>query len=420
MAPVCGSATIVSLTPLPLERDSRTFRIAHSFAEAGWRSVVVEGEASARPFWGEGIEVLALSSRPGAATPPGGAAARPGAVARLRMGEFGRLGEYALYAAYRGCDWWRYRRPAGRVPKADLYYLHSFELHRAVAARGVPIIYDAHDFYRGIEPPLSQPSFDRHCLRPFLDRLEGRLVAEAAAVVTVSGGVAGLMEQTLGRRPVVIRNCHDERLDRPVAPDLRARLGLTPEDCLCVVVGNRKRGMAVEVAVEAFSRLPPRFHLAFVGRGYDADRDRLTSGPASAQLHFGNAVLPNQIVPFIRSADLGLVLYRRHSENYAAALPNGFFQAVAAGLPLVRAALPEIEAVIAGRDVGVCFDRLEPQSLADAVLAGAARAPQLRPAAAALGRELRWQSEAERLLPLVAGALRSRALPAGTALQGVH
>ena len=42
------------------------------------------------------------------------------------------------------------------LPPAELYYLHSFELHRAVAplaARlGARVIYDAHDFYRGIEP----------------------------------------------------------------------------------------------------------------------------------------------------------------------------------------------------------------------------------------------------------------------------
>lgn len=415
--PPPDSATIVSLTPLALERDSRTYRIAHSFAEAGWRSVVVEGEASACPFWGNRIEVVSLSPRRAAtAASPG----HHGAVARLRAGEWGRAGDYALYAAYRGYDWWRYRRPAPRVPAADLYYLHSFELHRAVAHRRVPIIYDAHDFYRGIEPPSSTPAFDRHCLRPFLDGLEGRLVADAAAFVTVSAGVAGLLERTFRRRPLVVRNCHDERLDRPIMPDLRARLGLTPEDCLCVVVGNRKRGMAVEVAAEAFARLPGRFHLAFVGRFYDADRERFASQPGAARLHFNNWVLPNQIVPFIRSADLGLVLYRQHSENYEAALPNGFFQVVAAGLPLVRAALPEVETAIAGRDVGVRLGRLDPQTLADAVLACAGRAAQLRPAAMALAGELRWQSEAERLLPLVEGVLRSRRLPARPALQEVH
>lgn len=415
--PPQASPTIVSLTPLPLERDSRTWRIAHSFAEAGWRSVVVEGEASASPFWANTIEVVSLAPPRAAAAATG---AGHGAVARVRAGEWGRAGEYALYGAYRGYDWWRYRRPAGRVPAADLYYLHSFELHRAVARRGAPVIYDAHDFYRGIEPPPSTPAFDRHCLRPYLDRLEGRLVADAAALVTVSTGVARLIERTFGRRPAVIRNCHDERLDRPVASDLRARLGLAPDDCLCVVVGNRKRGMAVEEAAAAFARLPRRFHLAFVGRGYEADRDRFASQPVGSRLHFGNWVLPDRIVPLIGSADLGLVLYRQHSENYAAALPNGFFQVVAAGLPLVRGNLPEVESAIAGRDVGACLERLDPQPLADAVMACAGRAGELRLRAAALARDLRWQSEAERLLPLVEGVLRSRPLPVRPALQGVH
>ena len=53
-------------------------------------------------------------------------------------------------------------------------------------------------------------------------------------------------------------------------------------------------------------------------------------------------------MPTIRTADLGLVLYEPYSENYRYALPNGFFQLVAAGLPIVRGQLQEIEAAIGG------------------------------------------------------------------------
>jgi glycosyltransferase involved in cell wall biosynthesis len=320
----------------------------------------------------------------------------------LRRGRFGWGGELALYAAYRVLDGWRHtRRAFDIIPRADLYYLHSFELHRSIAGRGAPIIYDAHDFYRGIEPPDRQPSFDRRRLRPFLDRLEDRLVASAAACVTVSDGVAGLMEEAFKRRPVVIRNCHDDRLDRAIEPDLRARLGLSPGDRLCVVVGNRKRGLAVDVASEAFARLPDNVHLAFVGRFYDADRERLNGHVAANRLHFAHCVAPNEVVPFIRSADLGLVLYEHYSENYRLSLPNGFFQMVAAGLPLVRARLPEIETAIAGRAVGVCLDRLDPEALAAAIRHCIVAAPELRSASTKLGRELRWDREAVRLYRLI-------------------
>jgi hypothetical protein len=402
----CGAArrpVAVSLTPLPLEADSRAFRIACGLADSGFRSIVVEGQASRQRFWSDVIEVRS-SAAP--AKDRSGISRRGGA---LRDRGFGCGGELALYAAFRCRDYWRHcRRKRGIIPRADLYYLHSFELHRAIAACGVPIIYDAHDFYRGIEPSERQPSFDRNRLRPFLNRLEDRLVASAAAFVTVSEGVAGLMEATFKRRPVVIRNCHDERLDRTIAPDLRARLGLSAADRLGVVVGNLKRGMAIDAAVAALAMLPEHFHLAFVGRFYEAYRERIRDHPAAARLHFGHYVPPDEVVPFIRSADLGLVIYECYSDNSRWMLPNGLFQVIAAGLPLLRGHLPEIEATIGGRPVGVCLERLEPQPLAAAVQHCTAAAPELRAAAAALGRELRWERETVRLHRLLDAVLPGR------------
>jgi glycosyltransferase involved in cell wall biosynthesis len=401
----------VSLTPLPLEADSRAFRVACRLAEAGFRSIVVEGRASRQRFWSDKIEVRSCGAY---ARDRFGTAPRGGA---LRRGRYGRGGELALYAAFRWHDFWCHcARPFALIPPADLYYLHSFELYRAIAARRAPIVYDAHDFYRGIEPPERQPVFDRERIRPFRERLERRLAAAAAALVTVSDSIATMMEATFGRRPTVIRNCHDARLDRAIDPDLRARLGLSAADRLCVAVGNCKRGMAVDVAVAALSRLPCHFHLAFVGRFYDADRDRLRDHPAADRLHFGHCVQPDEVVPFIRTADLGLVLYEPYSANYRAALPNGFFQIVAAGLPLIRAPLPEIEAAIAGRRIGICLDRLDPPHLAAAILDGAASAPELRAASAAVGRELRWEQEAIRLDSVLKTVLPERAGAAATEL----
>ena len=407
MTPSLACGTVVSVTPLPLEADSRAFRIASSLGEAGWRSIVIEGRASATRFWGRAVEVRSLgsqASRSAASSPR--RRARGGAVAMARSGRLGSGGELALYLGFRGREWWNHCwRPRWCVPAAELYYLHSFEFHRAVApiaARtGARIIYDAHDFYRGIEPPERQFAFDRNRMRPFFDALEARLVAAADATVTVGDGIADLMERTFGRRPTVLRNYHDERLDQAVEPDLRTSLSLAPTDRLCVVVGNRKSGMAVDTAVDALAMLPTHFRLAFVGRGYEADSERLRRHPAASRVHFGRHVAPTQVVPFIRTADLGLVIYEPYSANYRYALPNGFFQVIAAGLPLVRAALPEMEAAIGRYPVGARLDRLDPPPLAAAILRCDEETAGLRSAVAALARELRWETESLRLSRLV-------------------
>jgi glycosyltransferase involved in cell wall biosynthesis len=407
----------VSLTPVSLDADSRAFRIAGSLADAGFRSVVVEGRASSDRFWGEAIEVRSIGGRNAvSAVPARSTTPYRRALGALRGGRLGPLGEQALYLGFRGYDWWQHcRRPSQLLPAAELYYVHSFELYRAVAPLAARfeacVIYDAHDFYRGIEPIECQRSFDRHCLRPFLDRLEDRVVDSADAVVTVSEGVADLMERGFGRRATVIRNCHDERRDRAVVPPLRRVFGLSAENQLCVVVGNYKPGMAVSVAADALGLLPERFHLAFLGRGYEAMAAKLRSHPAGNRLHFGHFAAPDAIVPSIRSADIGLVIYDVYSENYRCALPNGFFQILAAGLPIVRAPLPEIEATIGHHPVGVCLARLDAAALAQAIARCADDTKTLRANAAALAHELRWETEAARLRRLVDSLIADPMLP---------
>jgi glycosyltransferase involved in cell wall biosynthesis len=405
----------VSLTPVSLDADSRAYRVATSLAEYGFRSIVVEAQPSRQRYWDEEIEVRSPAAAPAGRGPS--RASLPGsAIGALRSGAFGAAGEFALYLGYRLYDWRRHLQGLrALLPPADLYYLHSFELYRLVAElavrRGARVIYDAHDFYRGIEPAERLRSFDRNRLRPYLDRLEERLVAKADAVVTVSEGVARLMEAEFGCRPAIIRNCHDARLDRPVKRDLRAALRLAPADHLAVVAGNAKSGMAIEKAADAIALLGERFHLAFVGRGYETAAARLRSHPASDRVHFIGGLAPNEIVPFIAVADLGLVVYEPYSENYLAALPNGFFQVVAAGLPVVRGGLPQIEAAIGGCNVGICLPRLDAPRLADAIRACMGNASSLRAAIAALARGLSWQAEAARLYRLLDDLLERPAAP---------
>jgi glycosyltransferase involved in cell wall biosynthesis len=402
----------VSLTPLALETDSRSFRIAQGLAELGYRSIVIEGKASTRHFWDEAIEVRSLDPQPGPAAAPAGGGGRGGVVTALREGRGGAPGEALLYAGFRGHHWLRFGHKARRlVPPAALYYLHSFEFYDAVAplaARGgARVIYDAHDFYRGIDPAAAQRPFDRNWLRPFFNRQEDRLLANADAVVTVSEGVAGLFEELCGRRPAVIRNCHEDRQDTPPKADLREKLGLSEADRLCVVVGNYKAGMTVQAAIEALALLSDEFHLAFLGRGYEKLAALSRPAEIARRLHFGHVVAPSEVVPTIRSADIGLVIYEPYSENYRYALPNGFFQVVAAGLPLVRGYLPEIEETIGGAEIGECLARLDAASLAGAIKSCAGNAATLRANVAELARALRWENELQRLRRLI------DSLPAG-------
>lgn len=396
----------ISVTPLSLDADSRTLRIAVSLARHGFRSGVLNGGCMGS--FPE-IEVdsigAALPRQHGVST----RASRSRLVATLRNGRLGIPGEFVLFVAFALYHYAKYVFST-RIPPADLYYVHSYEYYAAVKRVAnrcrAPIIYDAHDFYQGITAGADLSRFDRVWRLPFLRRIEARCITQAAAAVTVSPGVADLIEREYGRRPVVIRNLHDDRMDREPVQKLRERLGLTEESRLLVVIGNYKRGMAVDQLMAAMDQLPASVHLAFVGRGYDAVPE-LQGRPGDGRVHCNVAVSPQEVVPFIRSADVGLVIYRPYSQNYLHALPNGFFQVVAAGLPVIYPRLPEISAVVQTSGIGVCLDELTSPNIADAVMKVLSNTSQYAKASADLAAGMRWAEEEKLLFGLVDDVLRT-------------
>jgi glycosyltransferase involved in cell wall biosynthesis len=425
-----GPATIVSVTPIAIERDSRTLKQATSLARLGYRSVVVEGERSAFDSSDLSFELVTVAGAPPPPTDTGG----PEPIARnghapippvqsevsTPRRPWGHLWP-GLVSTYWRSRWalndWRFRvrasfdwnrRTYRALPAADLYVLHSYAQFPAVFMASIRhsgrIAYDAHDSYFEIEPETGG-AWDRA-----MAAIERLCVRFAAGFTTVSGGVADILEERHRRRPLVLRNCHDLRLDRPAGMGgLRDVLGLTGREFVLVSVGNYKPGMGAKEAMRALADLPARVHLAFVGRGFAPVRDQARELELQERVHFPGAVPPAQVAQFIASADVGLVLYRPLTRNYLYALPNGFFQAIAAGLPLLYPRdLPEVRAIAERHEIGLPVDPTDPTSIADGVrelIDDPDRRKALRKNAGAARDAESWEREEQTLDTYVASIL---------------
>jgi glycosyltransferase involved in cell wall biosynthesis len=382
--------TVVSITPLALERDGRTVKQAASVARLGYRSVVVEGRASRLAQDRLPFEVQSVRG----------------------VGWLDRLP--ALRYAYDSVI--RYGlRTFLATPRAALYYLHAFNQFPAVYLRSrmhrVPYVYDAHDFYAEIEPPQDLGWAHRMFRLPWERWLEGRCIRHAAAVVTVSDGVAALQRGAFGCRSVVVRNCEDPRLQRPPGRSLRAAARVDPGDFLLALVGNAKPGQALPEMLTAMTRTPPRLHVVCVGRGYEALAPRLRELQLEARVHLVPPVRPFEVVPFIEEADASLLLYYPRSPNYRHCLPNGFFQAIAAGLPLLYPELPEIARLAQEHGLGLPIDPRSPESIAAGMLAlldRPERVSEFRRNARRAREVLTWAREEEVLAGLLRHAAMSR------------
>lgn len=401
---MCGGKRVaVSITPLALEADSRTFKIAMSLRRFGYHSIVLEGSLSTEDFTPHGLDVRSLGPQRPASPSPRGGAQTPHSSSQGTFGHLIRL------VAFYGIFLRRYMlAPFLRLPRADLYYVHSYEYLplALVRRRGARVIYDAHDFYQDILPKEAQSDLVRLYLLPAMGRIEKAAARRCDVVVTVSPSVAAALEESIGVKPVVLVNSVDRRTNRASERGIRATLGLESKDCLLVMVSNRKAGYSFDFVTAMLRHLPRHVHVAFLGRGYEADEENRWQAGVDGRLHFIPAVPAVQVSSFIAGADAGLLLYRPISRNYRGALPNGLFHAIDAGLPLARFALPEVEAVIGGAAVGPVLDADDPAQAA-MQLAAFLGDPEKRlasaAAAAALGGAVTWTAQEHILRAACAG-----------------
>ena len=409
---------VVVITPVAARRDSRVLKQGLSVAHAGFRSILFEGRCSVPPILLAGVDVVGM----GGATMRSAQSATwrgRGLVSALRkritspnatwleawIRFFGYLVGFVHHFVAGGL---RY------LPPASLYYLNEFSFFPAVWVKsrwyGAAIAYDARDFYVGIETDENKTPFQKLVVG-FGRMIEKRCIQRANAFTTVGEEIATLFEREYGRRPETIHNVHDDRIDQAPTCSLRERTCLPTAATVVVIVGQAKLGQDFSGVFHALERLPG-LHVATIGNGYrEMLGAAIRSKAVENRLHFIENVAANEVVPLIRDADAALLVYYQRSANYRNSLPNGFFQAVAAGLPVLHSGLPEVTRLADkfGFGVGVAPDDAERMTeLLRHVLDRSEWYENQKRQSLRAAQELTWQKQEMRLQRLLIGALQSR------------
>ena len=452
--------TIVSVTPIAVERDSRTFKIAASMTRLGHRSIVVEAEPSLALPSELPFELITVGAQPLAAGPPpehdaasadpvtapkepetvghgagdgralavrlvDGLAARApqwlrelaGPPWRALLGALPRLMPLRSLLHYLRSYASRCKAMAAALPAADLYYLHSQQHYPSVWWRGrlgrKPFVYDAHDLYWLLRTDGRPLVIADRAIWWVWDLVERACASRARVCVTVSTGVARHADARFRRRFAVVRNAHDTRLDADGVARLRERLSLPEGAFVLAVSGNHKRGMAVEPMLHAVAMLPEHVHVVFVGANYDQFAALPAHLGVADRVHFLAPVLPTEIVPLLADADLVPVLYYPSSITVRHALPNGFFHALAAGVPVLYPRdLVDVREL--GRSHGLGWE-IDPQSAGsiaaavEQVLAAPAELERRRAHVREVKDEFSWANEEGELGRVISTALDGRA-----------
>jgi glycosyltransferase involved in cell wall biosynthesis len=297
--------------------------------------------------------------------------------------------------------------------RPDVVHAHdaAMLLPGVIGARliGAPLVYDSHEL------ATSVPYRERLWAR-FVAGIERLVVPRCAAVITVSDGIAEQLRRrySLRRTPTVVRNVTSLRAQGPGG--LRMRVGIDARTPLILHQGAPAPARGCEILLAALQRLPGA-HLAFLGDpepGYAAVLRRVIR---EQRLQDRVTLLPGvpleELLAQTAEADVGVTLLQDTCENHRLALPNKLFEYIAAGVPVVTSALPEIQRLVEDYGVGWCVTPNDPDALAQALRIALAHRQDdaLRERLRRAAEELSWSREQHRLLGLYERLADSPSLP---------
>lgn len=236
--------------------------------------------------------------------------------------------------------------PARVYHASDLYTLPA--MHAAARRHGGRLAFDARELYPHLPTTVGKP-----WARAVWHLVQRAYLRRADAVFTVSQSIAEHLGRTYGIAPPAV--LYNAPPACPVAPSniLRQRLGL-PEDVVILLhSGHVRVGRHAPLLVDVMLQLHGAV-LVFLGDGplRPLLEERVRERDLQERVYFLDPVPPDDLLPVVASADVGLVLLENTCLNLRYALPNKLFEYLTAGLPVLASDLPELRRVVAQHEVG--------------------------------------------------------------------
>lgn len=231
--------------------------------------------------------------------------------------------------------------PVLRQLEPDLIHAHDFRMvglavraaeHRRARGGSCAVVYDAHEYLPGVR--LRTRTW--HVAN---EDHESAYVPRCDAVVTVSETLGDLLvaRHRLPQRPTIVLNAPALREGvEPPHGGVRAACGLAEGVPLLVYAGSPAPQRGLATVVQALRTLTEAHAAMLLPSGTDADGllALATDLGVGDRLHVLPYVEQDLVVPFLRSADVGLVPIHHHV-NHEIALITKYFDYSLAGLPIV-------------------------------------------------------------------------------------
>lgn len=226
---------------------------------------------------------------------------------------------------------------------------------------GAKLIYDAHEYEIHRNPPL--PEY----MKRYVKHIEGSGLSIASQAITCGELIAEeLVDLYDIKNMEVIYN--SPRISPLRGYDIKQQIGLGSGTPLIVYVGKITQGRGIEEIIDLLSLQLPNVHYACVGP-CDKKSAEFILGYAKKKgiekrFHLVPPVHFDNVVSFIKTADLGIVSVMPVTRSYYYAMPNKLFEMAFAGLPILINNLAEAAPVVKKYKLGEVYDSDNPVNLA--------------------------------------------------------
>jgi glycosyltransferase involved in cell wall biosynthesis len=301
---------------------------------------------------------------------------------------------------------WRIYKLA-KGEEAATYHLHDPELipiGLLLLASGRHVIYDAHeDLPKDVMEKPWIPEKLRGLLSIVVDWLERVTCSRFAAVITAGDSISDRLAST-GKHPITLNNY-------PLTNEFKVSDSLSEEQSTSNVIvsfGGLFTFRAVHPMVEAFGLLPQRLPVKLLlgGRSEsDLLREELKSRPGWRRIDYRGQMTRLQMLPELLRAFAAIILFH-NGPNTHSVRSNRFYEALAAGVPVITPDFGDWKSVVEGNRCGLTVSPEDPQQIADAIewlFSHPEEAAKMgRNGRELFLREFNWEQEGKKLVRLYA------------------
>ncbi len=275
--------------------------------------------------------------------------------------------------------------------KLDVLYANDLDVlpanYLASKIKGVPLIYDSHEYFTEVPELVNRPS-----VQQIWKRIERAIVPKLTHCITVTTQIAETYTKLYGVDFKVMRNF-------PVHIEHQ----ISEKENVILYQGALNVGRGLE---ELITAMPGVSSELWIAGGGDIEQELKTfvnDSGLNGKVKFLGRLEPLELNGYTLKAKIGVSLEHKLGLNYTYALPNKIFDYLLCQTPVLYADLVEVKKLLNGKQVGEELKSYKPEILAKQLneMLNSTNYKTWQLNCEKLSKKLTWQEEEKVLLTML-------------------